>query len=159
MKTCLICQTPQPLDNFASLRHGRHGLHPWCKPCLKQYNASRYANGTPTQPPRKSAAFIAPYTPKLKDRLKLAAEHPGFRAASNAWRKLHRRGRIPKWLQLEDVLAFYEAASRFGMEVDHIVPLNGKGVCGLHVPWNLQLLTKSANASKRNSLPARLIAT
>lgn len=156
MKTCLICQVAQPLSNFAPQPKGRGGLHPWCKPCLKQYHASRYANGTPTKPPRKSAAFIAPYTPKLHGRSKLAAEHPGFKTARQVWHKLHRRGRIPKWLELEDVLAFYETANKFGMAVDHIVPLNGKGVCGLHVPWNLQLLTKSANSPKGSRLPETL---
>lgn len=65
----------------------------------------------------------------------------------------------PAWLadeQVSEILDLYTAAKMFqiytGTEyhVDHIVPLQGETVCGLHVPWNLQLLPWNENLSKQN---------
>lgn len=65
----------------------------------------------------------------------------------------------PIWLTAkhwEDMNAVYAAAKRLTQEtgirhqVDHIYPINGKTVSGLHVPWNLQVLTQSQNVSKSN---------
>lgn len=44
----------------------------------------------------------------------------------------------------------YRKAREWGMEVDHVVPRNGRTVCGLHAWHNLQLLTKAENIRKLN---------
>lgn len=66
----------------------------------------------------------------------------------------------PSWItedQLEEIENFYwltkdlQSLSGEVYHVDHIVPLKGKNVCGLHVPWNLQVLPADINLSKGNS--------
>lgn len=59
----------------------------------------------------------------------------------------------PPWLTSEHkskMHEIYSKAKELGMSVDHIVPIRGKTVCGLHVPWNLQLLTQAENSQKSN---------
>lgn len=66
----------------------------------------------------------------------------------------------PKWLsadQIEEIAKFYSHARDCAVisgdkyEVDHIIPLKGKDVCGLHVPWNLQILPADINRRKSNN--------
>lgn len=82
--------------------------------------------------------------------------HTAARAMRNYTTK---RKRTPKWLskeQHEEMLSFYTAArwltEKSGVKhnVDHVVPLHGVDVCGLHVPWNLQILTQRENIQKYN---------
>ena len=63
----------------------------------------------------------------------------------------------PNWLteiQKEQIVSIYshardcELVSGQKYHVDHIVPLQGKDICGLHVPWNLQVLPADVNLSK-----------
>jgi 5-methylcytosine-specific restriction endonuclease McrA len=72
---------------------------------------------------------------------------------------LKRKKRLPSWLTLEDLKQIEEIylkaknmSKQTGLEyhVDHIIPLNGKNVSGLHVPSNLQILLASDNLSKSN---------
>lgn len=67
---------------------------------------------------------------------------------------------MPKWADRKAIRAVYaeavKATRETGVkhEVDHIIPLRGKGVCGLHVPWNLQVLTMTENRRKFTSIVA-----
>lgn len=102
------------------------------------------------------------------------AKHPDRQAAAErSWRlrnpekhrfyATNRRAaklqRTPPWLtekQLAEIEDFYHLAEALNQvcdefyEVDHIVPMRGETVSGLHVPWNLQLLTMRENCVKGN---------
>lgn len=58
------------------------------------------------------------------------------------------------WLteaELVEITELY-SHSTIAVHVDHIVPLRGAAVCGLHVPWNLQLLDARENVQKGNTI-------
>ena len=57
---------------------------------------------------------------------------------------------MPEWADRRAILDVYKEAKRLGLSVDHIVPLHNPTVCGLHVPWNLQLLPLEDNIRKGN---------
>jgi hypothetical protein len=57
----------------------------------------------------------------------------------------------PAWADRGAIQAIYEACPE-GKWVDHVVPLNGDTVCGLHVDYNLQYLTPKENMAKGNKL-------
>jgi hypothetical protein len=73
------------------------------------------------------------------------------RAWARAWRRRVRQA-TPKWLskeQRQQIVEIYKNCPK-GYQVDHIIPIRGKNISGLHVPWNLQYLTSIENARKGN---------
>jgi formate-dependent nitrite reductase cytochrome c552 subunit len=85
--------------------------------------------------------------------------HPDVIARRGARTRAARLARRPHWLSREheqQIQALYAEAQRLGeiagepYHVDHIVPLQGKTVSGLHVPWNLQVIPGRENWAKSN---------
>ena len=86
-------------------------------------------------------------------------KNPGIRNALSAKYRATKLFATPKWLteqHIKQVDCYYivakwvESILNEPIEVDHIVPLQGENVSGLHVPWNLQLLTEKENIRKSN---------
>jgi len=84
--------------------------------------------------------------------------------ADTSVRKRRHRDATPKWLLPEERLAMRQlyiqarkltAVTGERYVVDHIVPLRGEFVCGLHVPWNLRVITQEENLKKSNKLVDR----
>ena len=78
-------------------------------------------------------------------------KNPHIRRAYWSKRKAIKLRSTPKFANLEKIKEIYKKCPK-GYHVDHIIPLQSKIVCGLHVEWNLQYLTPSANCSKSNKL-------
>ena len=85
-----------------------------------------------------------------------------IRADTKARRRKHREA-TPPWLtrkQKSEIRQLYQIAITMTQTtgeqyvVDHIVPLRSYEVCGLHVPWNLRVITQEENLKKSNKLVA-----
>jgi hypothetical protein len=82
-----------------------------------------------------------------------AARNRASRAANQAKRRALKLLATPLWADHELIELIYAEAAHRGLEVDHVIPLQGKTVCGLHVHTNMQLLSAGENYSKRNKYP------
>ncbi len=123
-------------------RHGHaSGRSPITGHCLECQNAysTRWAAKNRALKNERSAAWNR--NNRSKVRAFKSARRAGVHQASPVWLTKAQRAAI---------LVFYKDARDHGVTVDHVVPLQGKTVCGLHVPWNLQLLTTGENSSKGN---------
>jgi hypothetical protein len=112
-----------------------------------------YANSNKILETRKQQRLENPE--KFRKKYKQWAQaNPKQVLENSTFRKLAQIQRTPSWLTLaqrRQIQHFYKTCPA-GFHVDHIVPLRGKVVSGLHVPWNLQCLPAALNQRKGNRI-------
>ena len=97
---------------------------------------------------------MIPPKPGRRDKfMEDAPRSPSHARAQRWYKRLYTH--TPPWCPVNQILAIYKRAQRLRrlgckVEVDHIVPLGHPDVCGLHVPWNLEIRSKAYNQFKSN---------
>jgi hypothetical protein len=155
-KRCCKCKQTKPIDLFhRSAAHG--GFAPRCKPCAIEVAREWYfANKA------KKRQYDGARRKAQPDRYRAASKrfreaHPDVKNIDTSVRRRRARQQTPKWTTLKQLRCFYAAASRVSKclgvahHVDHIYPLRGRTISGLHVANNLQILPAVQNLQKRNS--------
>jgi hypothetical protein len=120
----------------------------------KQFNEYYLSNRENKQ--IKNQAYYQNNKEIIKEKCKVAGKiyhknHPEKSRAKSAKRRAVKLQQTPKWADLKAIEQFYKNCPN-GYEVDHIIPLKGKNVRGLHILENLQYLLKTENRSKGNRI-------
>ena len=154
MKICTICKDTLALSLFARDKSRRDNLSAKCKPCAKAMTALRKSKDPDT------------FRLTQRDAMRKHRESKPREVLLSDWRQeraMRRatlRNALPSWLdggQKAHIKRTYSLAQLMSdctgklYHVDHIVPLRGDNICGLHVPWNLQVIPAEINLQKSNS--------
>jgi hypothetical protein len=148
-KTCNRCFKVKPISEFYWNKNKQNYEHD-CKECVKS---------------RRKVYAIENYEKVRESNRKAVSKHqrrfPHKNTAKVSLRRARKIQATPNWLSKEDLQLIndiYKKARELTEMtgelhvVDHIVPLKGRDVCGLHVPWNLQVLPARVNLKKGNRL-------
>lgn len=143
-------------DNAESIAARKKAQRAASSEKITEYSRAYHAKKGPERN-ASSRAWYAKNKTSVADRhAKWARENSHLTAARTRKRDAAKLNATPAWADFEVIKDFYAEAARLTLEtgilheVDHIVPLQGKNVCGLHVPCNLDVITKAANLSKGN---------
>lgn len=158
-KICTSCKETKPFSEFNKKLHGLFNLDSRCRVCKNTYSKKCYKENQEAEIQR-SRKYREQNVDILKQRSKIRRQNEkAERLALVVKRRVSKIHRTPAWLtkeQLKEITEMYKMAKELEKVfpwkqcVDHIVPLQGATVSGLHVPWNLQILSAKANLEKGN---------
>ena len=179
-KTCLKCKNIKESSYFNTNNNRKDKLQQYCKLCISDYRKNKnkdltYRNerllkkkiyrDSNSDKIQTSNQLYNKNNRKKKRELAIVYRKNNIAKMNALAMKRHANKiqRTLKWLtkeQLFEIEQYYALAKELQwlsdptdpLEVDHIIPLQGKDVSGLHVPWNLQILPKSLNLSKGNRI-------
>ena len=178
MKACKHCHQEKPFEAFYASSTHKSGYASWCKKCeserckvkAQRNRDARLVKAKQWRDANKDKQALAIQAWRESNPERTAAIYRDWaernREKVNAkWmaRDAAKKHRTPSWLTADEhwmIEQAYDIAAKrtqiLGIQfhVDHIVPLQGKTVSGLHVPWNLQVITAKENQMKSNCLEA-----
>ena len=174
MKTCRCCGESKPLSEFHLKRANPDGYRNDCKACaavkcrdyvqrnpgVRKAAKRRWRQANPDRARQQAQQWHASNPEASKRYYRTEYEkHYGDLAAKWAARRALCKEATPVWADLAKIKTVYREAAamrKAGLDVhvDHVYPLRGSLVCGLHVHNNLQIISASENLEKGNRLPA-----
>lgn len=176
-KHCNACEEDKPHSAFGTVKPGRgdrFNLASRCKSCRSARNLRWHYDNRERARKNRKASYDKNADQQRAASTKWRLENPEWHSANYRDWALRNRAKLtakenerraakmratPPWLtdrHRKEIQMVFEkaaqltAATGIPHHVDHIVPLKGKSVSGLHVPWNLQILTAFENISKKN---------
>lgn len=133
-------------------------------PIIAQRKHKNYRENNPEKVKAKHERYKQKHGDRWRQLIKEWAKRNSDRRNAAKMRRINmKRQAMPSWANQEKILSFYTEAKRLTKEtgilyaVDHIVPLQGKNVCGLHVEGNLRVIPQIDNVIKGNKLIDSLI--
>lgn len=165
-KQCIVCGGifPATVEFFHSRNSSKGWLSSWCKSCRKTKRKARPAGELQSQrtrrrlnrPACKSCGKVRELGCKSRCVACQKNKVSGTKRMDKAVYKSRLRKAKPGWANPFFLREIYELArlrtKSTGVEwhVDHIIPLRGNLVCGLHVPDNLRVIVGAENVAKGN---------
>jgi len=135
LKHCPKCLNNKKIEEFRKNKTCVDGLSSYCIACQKALDREYY---------------IKNKEKKKEYQSKYCKENLLANRGKNAKYRASKLQRTPSWADLEKIKEIYNNCPE-GCHVDHIIPLQGDKVSGLHVPENLQYLKAEDNLKKSNS--------